>query len=295
MHRLLIAFLGLCTLSGTVSAFVLPEKPAGYVNDYAMILSEETRQGLEQELTLFAASTTNEITVVTVPDLGGVSIEEYAVKLFEAWKIGKEKQDNGVLLLVSLDDRKARIEVGYGLEGALPDITASDILNTKVLSEFKRGAYDLGVLQGVRAIMEVTLGEYLATPQGEGKKMTTTSFLFILFLGVQVVTFIASVLGRSKSWWVGGVLGGVLGICITAFNILEVPLFFNGLLTVVFVLLGLLFDYIVSRSYINAVASGASIPWWVGGGGGRFSSGGGSSFSGFGGGRSGGGGASGGW
>jgi uncharacterized protein len=292
MRTFLFTCLSVLIITGTVFAFEIPAKPTGYVNDYAGILSEKIKQGLERELALFAASTTNEIAVVTVPDLGGVSVEEYAVKLFEVWKIGKEKQDNGVLLLVSLNDRIARIEVGYGLEGVLPDLLSKDILNTKVLPEFKQGAYDLGVLQGVKAIMKVTQGEYTATSQREGKKAITTSSLIVLFLGVQVVTFMASVLGRSKSWWVGGVFGGIVGACLMAFNVLS--LVFGGLLTVLLIVLGLLFDYIVSRSYTNAVASGGSIPWWVGGRD-RSVSFWGTSFGGFGGGRSGGGGASGSW
>ena len=115
-----------------VSAFTIPAAPSGYVNDYANIIDENSKQQLEKELQLFAASTTNEITVVTIPSLDGDTIEHYATKLFESWKIGNAKNDNGVLLLISRDDRKLRIEVGYGLEGALPDILAQDIINNQI-------------------------------------------------------------------------------------------------------------------------------------------------------------------
>ena len=280
-------------LSCTVSAFVVPSKPQGYVNDYANVLTSETKIELEDVLHLFSASTTNEIAVVIVPDLGGETIENYAVTLFKQWKIGSAKNDNGVLLLVSIHDRKLRIEVGYGLEGALPDILAQDIINTKITPAFKQGDYSLGILQGVYAIIVATQGEYQTQGTSSTQSMldmSTVELIFIVgFFGIQ---FLSSIFARSKSWWAGGIVGCVTGVFITFFGILGITFFIGIVITVALTLLGLLFDYVVSHAYMNAVSHRSSIPWWAGGGSGSSSGG---SFGGFGGGSSGGGGASGSW
>ena len=296
---LFIALFSFCSLA-TVFAYDVPNAPTGYVNDYASILSGETKSMLESELRLFTASTSNEVTVVIVPDLGGDTIEHYATKLFEAWKIGNAKKDNGVLFLISYGDHKARIEVGYGLEGALPDITVSTILQNDVLPEFKKNQYDKGVIQGVRSIEQATKGEYVAGSKSKasnGAFSFDTLFIFII-IGIQVLVFLSSILARSKSWWLGGIVGGVIGGALTVFGVFGLALLSGGVITVVFVILGLLFDYFISKTYKGAVATGTSIPWWAGGGhgggfgGSRSSS---SSFGGFSGGSSGGGGSSGSW
>ena len=294
-----VTFLGIVVSTTLfVFAFTAPNTPTGYVNDYANILSVNAKQSLEEELRIFTASSSNEIAVVTIPDLGGDSVENYASKLFASWKIGNAKNDNGILLLISRDDRKLRIEVGYGLEGSLPDITAKDIIDTKITPSFKQGDYDTGVIQGVKAIEEVTRGEYVATKNKPNSKngILALPLLFIFFVIISVIQFISAILARSKSWWAGGVLGGILGAGITYMGIFGVSVVIGGIITFILVSLGLLFDYIVSTGYKNAVNSGSSIPWWYGGGGssGGFSSSS-SSFGGFSGGSSGGGGASGSW
>lgn len=280
-------------------AFTLPAAPLGYVNDYANILSSGGKQRLEEELRSFTASTSNEIAVVTVPDLGGDTVEHYATKLFETWKIGTAKNDNGVLLLIARDEHKLRIEVGYGLEGALPDILAKDIIDNQITPSFKKGDYDTGVIQGVKAIMEATRGEYTiqASTAKKGKSSSPDFFIFILIVGIQGLIFFVSILGRSKSWWAGGVVGGVVGVILTFFGVFGLTFLLGGFVTILFIIIGLILDYFVSKTYTNAVAHGSAIPWWIGGKGGfgGGSSGGGSSFGGFGGGSSGGGGASGDW
>jgi uncharacterized protein len=291
MKKIALTFAIFLGVTSYVSAFVAPTKPTGYVNDYANVLQLDTKNQLEEILRAFAASTTNEIAVVIIPDLGGDTIEHYAIKLFELWKIGNAKNDNGVLLLVAINDRKVRIEVGYGLEGALPDITAKNIIETQITPAFKRADYSLGILQGVRAIVEATRGEYMST----GKVSNSFDFSvleFILFVGFFLLQFFSAILARSKSWWAGGIMGGVLGTIVTFFGIFGVTLLFGSIITVVLVVLGLLFDYIVSNAYTSSVTRGGGIPWWAGGGSGRSSGG---SFGGFGGGSSGGGGASGSW
>ena len=202
-----------------------------------------------------------------------------------------------MLFVIAKDDHKMRIEVGYGLEGALPDLLAKDILDNHVTPYFKQGNYNEGVTEGVLAIIKATEGEYTAV----GNKNTSGIFgipnellYFIFFMGYMFLQFIASILARSKSWWAGGVLGGALGATSMYLNMFGLSIMIGSFITFVLILFGLLFDYVVSTSYNNAVRNGSDIPWWAGGGssGGYSSS---SSFGGFGGGSSGGGGASSSW
>jgi len=295
MKNVAVTFAVLISTALFSYAFTIPDKPIGYVNDYANILSVDAKQNLENELKNFTASSSNEISVVIIPDLGGDTVENYASKLFSNWKIGNAKNDNGILLLISRDDRKFRIEVGYGLEGALPDITAKDIIDNKITPSFKQGNYDDGVIQGVKSIEDVTRGEYKATGKKSSSSINGNTIEFIIVFLIIGLQFLASILGRSKSWWAGGLIGGIGGVVMTFFGIFGITLIWGSIVTVIFILFGLLFDYFVSNSYKSAIDGGSSIPWWIGGNRGGGSSGGGSSFGGFGGGSSGGGGASGSW
>lgn len=274
-------------------AYTSPGSPVGFVNDFAGVLSDEAKRGLESELANFEQTTSNEIVVATVPTMGGDYIENYAAKLFEEWGIGKKDKDNGVLLVLSIEERKMRIEVGYGLEGALPDSIAQDILNNEMAPLLKAGDYGGAVTAGVQAIEQAIKGEYAASSAKSGNLSALLSqnaeALFIF--GLILFQFFAAILARSRSWWAGGVIGFLGGLGVWWFLALGLLLILP--LTIVFVLFGLLFDYFVSRSYQKARALGVPPPWWIGGGRGGHSSGGG--FSGFGGGSSGGGGASGSW
>lgn len=295
MKRLAVAGALLTTVAAFAPlafAYSSPGSPSGYVNDYAGVLSVGAKASLESELTSFNRTTSNEITVVIVPNMGGDYIENYAVKLFEEWGIGTKDRDNGVLLLLALEERKMRIEVGYGLEGALPDSVAQSILNNEMTPLLKAGDYDGAVTASVQAIEQATKGEYTGSPSNENGLGALLAhnieyiFIFIVFL----FQFLASIFARSKSWWAGGVVGflGSLGIG----WLLALGLLFIVPLAIALTLLGLLFDYFVSKGYQKAKANGLTPPWWAGGSG-RFDSG--HSFGGFGGGSSGGGGASGGW
>lgn len=284
----IILFLSTATYS---LAHTLPSKPTGYVNDFAGFIPLDVKQNLENQLSQFSASTSNEVALVVVPDLDGQTIEYYANNLFEKWKIGTSKNDNGVLLLIALQEKKIRIEVGYGLEGALPDITAKHIIDTKISPAFKQGDYSLGLVQGVQAIVEATQGEYVTTER-VSKSFDLNTLEFILIAGFFLLQFLSSIFARSKSWWAGGIMGGVIGALVTFFGVFGVTLLFGSIITAVLILLGLLFDYIVSNAYTSSVSRGSGIPWWAGGGSGRSSGG---SFGGFSGGSSGGGGASGSW
>ncbi len=274
------------------SAYTSPGAASGYVSDFAQVLSTESVASLNAELTAFNASTSNEIAVAIVPDMGGDYIENYAVKLFEEWGIGKAAQDNGVLLLLAIQEREIRIEVGYGLEGALPDSVAQRIIDD-MGTQLRAGDYAGAITDAVHSIQAATQGEYAgAGEQGRSfwRDVPIEAYFFVPFF---ILTWLAAILGRSKSWWAGGVVGFVLGVI--AWAIGGNPAWAWAILTAALTGSGLLFDYIVSHSYAAAARTGGKPPWWGGGtglGGGRMGGGG---FGGFGGGSSGGGGASGRW
>lgn len=278
----------LILLPGAV--FASHPTPEGFVTDTAGMISGGVKASLINELTDLKTQTGHEVAVVTVPSLQGDYIEHYAVTLFQEWGIGRKGEDDGVLFLISRDDRQMRIEVGYGLEGDLTDAQSALIINSIVAPRFKEGNFEQGIRDGVDAIARSIKGEPL--PETISQKPFAASELwgaapgFVFWFFPFLAMYLASILGRSKSWWMGGVLGGVFGLIICAVKgISGTTLIF----TAMFVLAGLMFDFIVSRGYRSGIGSGGIPPWWAGGGG----IGGG--FGGFGGGRSGGGGASGSW
>ncbi len=287
----ILATLTLFLFTGkSVLAYSSPGSPTGYVNDFAGMLKPETKTTLEETLTNFTKETSSEISVVTVNNLDGDSIENYANELFREWGIGTKTNNNGVLLLISKDDRKLRIEVGYGLEGALPDATAFSIITNDITPLFKAGDYDAGVTIGVEKIISATKGEYTAEPQKKkgisGNVLEVLFFVFIFGFNILV-----SILAPSKSWWLGGVIGGVIGGIV---GFIFWSLVGGAILGGILLGLGLLVDFFVSKAYQKGGGRGGPFGGiWTGGGFGSGSSGGG--FGGFSGGSSGGGGSSGSW
>jgi uncharacterized protein len=269
-------------------AYTSPGKPTGFVNDFAGILKPETVTFLNSELSTFAAQTTSEISVATVPDIKGETIETYAVKLYEEWGIGTKKKDNGVLLLIAPNEREVRIEVGYGLEPVITDSEAASIISDVILPAFKAGDYDSGVVSAVQRLETDAAKEF---PVGEYTAPQTRDFSFLgklIYPIIVLIMILGSVLGRSKSWWMGGVIGGIIGMAALVFLGVAVGI----IALVILIPLGLLFDFLVSRYGKNG--RGPFPPFFMGGGGGR-GFGGGGGFGGFSGGMSGGGGASGKW
>lgn len=293
--RHLIAVFVTLSLSWTVAfAYTSPGQPSGYVNDYAGMISVEDKPAIEAVLKSFHETDGGEIAVVTIPTLGGDQIEEYATSLFREWGIGQKNQNNGVLLLIAKEERAVRIEVGYGYEGRLTDALSAQIIRNEIVPMFQRGDFSGGIATGTRVIIQSIKGEYVASASSDSSTGGTLKAfaLFSTFFGLgflSIVMFLASIFGRSKSWWLGGVVGTAL--CYVFIK--------SILVAIAGGLVGLLFDFIVSRGYKNSVANGTKPPWWtgggMGGGGGFGGSSSGSSFGGFGGGSSGGGGASGRW
>jgi uncharacterized protein len=131
---------------------------SGRIVDEAGILSPQARERLAGMLKAHEDASGNQIAVLTVPTLEGESVEDYAVRVFEDWKLGAKDKDNGILVLVVPQDRRMRIEVGYGLEGTLTDAVASRIIRDLMTPRFREGNYDVGIEAGVTAILQVLEG-----------------------------------------------------------------------------------------------------------------------------------------
>ncbi|MDR0877746.1 MAG: TPM domain-containing protein [Treponema sp.] len=130
--------------------------PAGFINDFAGVLRVDDSKEIERFTTILKEKTGSELAVVTVQSFQPYgSIEEYVVALFEKWGIGRKDADDGVLLILAMDERKVKIEVGYGLEGLIPDSVAGRILDTAVIPDFQRGDFSGGLVKGASAIVSL--------------------------------------------------------------------------------------------------------------------------------------------
>ncbi|KKU91193.1 MAG: hypothetical protein UY23_C0003G0031 [Candidatus Jorgensenbacteria bacterium GW2011_GWA1_48_11] len=274
-------------------AYVSPGKPLALVSDFAGVLSLEDKANLEAKLQGIKNATGAEISVVLVKSLGGDTVENYANSLFNEWGIGQKEKNNGILFLAAIDDREMRIEIGYGLEGDLTDAQSYWIEQNEIVPAFKNGDYAGGINAGIDKI-SAAVGGTEQIPSLEPNQ--PPGFRFngdYVFLFIFIPIWLVSILGRSKSWWLGGVLGGIAGIVIVVFF----GFIFVGLISIAgLTALGLVFDYFVSKAYQKGKTTG-HFPWWIGGGRGDSPRGGpfGGGFGGFGGGSSGGGGSSSRW
>lgn len=186
--RILVLFIGTLFLYTTVVAQNVLAKPSTpqLVNDVAGILSPEQKEALERKLVMIDDSSSNQIAVVILPSLEGNPIEEYATKLFREWGIGNKKTNNGILLLIAIQDKKIRIEVGYGLEGAIPDITANSIIDNDLKPAFREGTYFEGIDKATDDIAKAAVGEYKVKktkkPGGKGSGGLFVIILVVIFL-----------------------------------------------------------------------------------------------------------------
>jgi uncharacterized protein len=170
-----------------VAADPLPPKPAQFVSDRAGILSPQTIASLNSRLEAFERDTSNQVIVATFPNVpDGYVLEDFSQRTAEAWGIGRKKDDNGVALFVFPKDRKTRIEVGYGLEGALPDIVAKRIIENEMLPAFRGGDFD-GVSRGVNAILRAR-GEYQAQAARCESRLWIIFLFFLLIIMIIITT-----------------------------------------------------------------------------------------------------------
>jgi uncharacterized protein len=285
----------LCCLPIVAYGLDVP-KLQGYVNDYAGMMSPSVKSEIEEELRSFEHSDSTQIVILTIPSLEGENLEEFSIKVAEAWKIGQLGKDNGILFIVSQQERKIRIEVGRGLEGKLTDLMAGRIIDQVIKPRFKQGDFDLGFKEGVSALIDVTRGDFKAeqSPFQRRQKDFPPFLTFLLFFGIFIL-----IVG-SLSRILGGIAGaiglptivylGILPLSIIAIIILALVGFGGG-----FILPSLFSSGRSRRGRYRGHRGGFFYGPGIGGssfgGGGGFSTGG---FSG-GGGSFGGGGASGSW
>lgn len=202
----------------------VPQRPSPpvLVNDFANILTQDQQNTLEQKLVAFDKESSTQIAIVLVKNLQGYEISEYALAILRKWGVGQKDKNNGVVLLVSLEDRKLRIETGYGAEGPLPDATCKHIIDEQIVPHLKEKDYYGGLDLGTDAIIKALKGEYTA-PKGYGQKhLTTGQILLIIFLVILFLSLISrgggggSYMSRRgyrgftgpTIWWTGGGGGG---------------------------------------------------------------------------------------
>ncbi len=212
-------------ITGAGSNTVIPPRPnpPRLVNDFAGILRPEEIKELEHTLDTFARNTSTQIAVVIVPDLGGMDPNMYAFEILDKWGIGQKGKDNGVVVLVkpkmSEHDRgQVAIQVGYGLEGVIPDATAKLIIENEMIPHFKENDYFHGIWSGIDTIMQLARGEFTAEEYKENIENGQLIAGLVLFILILIFVIYGMIKGKGGS---GGsrTYGGSSGVY---------PIFFGG-------------------------------------------------------------------
>lgn len=225
-------------LTGAAQAEVAVPPLSARVTDLTATLDAQQTQALESRLAAFEANKGAQIAVLLVPTTQPETIEQFALRVVEAWKLGRKGVDDGALLLAAKDDRALRIEVGYGLEGALNDATAKRIIAEIITPFFRRGEFYAGIDSGTAAMMRVIEGEPLPQPKraAVSGSYDIESLLFVAFgLVVVVGGMLRALLGRFPA---AALMGGGLGVLAWLTVAPLLVALFIGLMAFVFVLLG---------------------------------------------------------
>ncbi len=214
------------------------------VTDLTQTLTADQQRQLEAKLKAFEVEKGSQISVLIVPSTKPEEIEQYSIRVVDAWKLGREKQDDGILILVAKNDHKMRIEVGRGLEGAIPDLIAKRVISEVMSPSFKQGDFYGGINNATDKLMGLVSGEKLAPPssQPSHSNMSFNNGLAFFIVGCMVVgAFLSSILGRffgagatagiigAVSWFILGTLGMSIFVGIVAFFFtLIMPYIFDG-------------------------------------------------------------------
>jgi uncharacterized protein len=198
MKRIFLFIILLIPVFGAAQTSVVPKKPPaseGLVLDQTKTLTAEQESALEQKVIAYDQSTSNQIAIVLIPSLNGNSIEDVALDILRGWGVGGQAdKDNGIVILVAKNDRKMRIEVGYGLEGAVTDYAASSIIDNNLRPNFREGNYYRGLTEAVDEIIKAAEGRYTA-PEGYGKGKGLSGWK--IFLIIVFIWIILGVIGRG--------------------------------------------------------------------------------------------------
>jgi uncharacterized protein len=213
LRRPFLAALVVTLLAAAASAALpIPPPPDHRINDYAGVLSPGDRARLEDKLRARERESSNQVVVAIFRGLQGESLEDYSIRLAQAWRVGQKGLDNGVIFLVFVDDRKMRLEVGYGLEPKLTDALSSQILRQDVAPRFREGRIADGIAAGLDAIEQVIAGTYKAAPQAQGRGRGQSTFpILLLFIVIGgLLTIVVPALFSShvrRQGWTGGSRG----------------------------------------------------------------------------------------
>lgn len=178
--RLFLILLFFSTVNVFGQDFPEPMNPPRLANDFAQVLNPQQLSLLENKLRNYNDSTSNEIAVVIIGSTGPYDISQYGAELAEKWEIGKAKKDNGVLLLVAMDDRKVNISTGYGLEPVITDADSKRLIDNYILPNFRNGQYFVGIDQTTSILMAMASGEFEADPNEQ--KSLGRPFLAVVFI-----------------------------------------------------------------------------------------------------------------
>jgi len=266
--RIAVATLLMALMPLTLLALDAPQL-TGRVNDLAHLMTPGAVSRLEQKLAAFERESSNQVAVLTIPSLEGDDIDQFSIRVAEQWKLGQKGKDNGVLMVIAKAERKVRIEVGMGLQGVLPDVSASRIIRETMRPYLKANDFDQGVSAGVDAIIGATKGEFKGSPQEprkkghKGRSLSSIPMSFIVLLvAVAVAAVAASFLSRKLAG-----LAGAAGLPLAA------AFSFSGMGMVTLLILagvglaaGLLLSMLVSALLRGGGGGGYYGGGWGGGG-----------------------------
>lgn len=219
LKRLILILVLALSVTALFAQDDLPPKSNTLVTDYTNTLSESQRSALEQKLVAFDDSSSTQIAVVIMRSVGQYDINDYAQRLGRKWGIGQKSKNNGIVLLVAIGDRKVSIQTGYGVEGALPDVTTHEIIENDIKPNFRKGDYYAGLDEATDDIIKYTKGEYKGDKKDHNGSGGAAAFIVIIII---VIILIAIFRGRggggqiidrrggaSPFWWfLGGALLG---------------------------------------------------------------------------------------
>jgi uncharacterized protein len=202
-------------ISHSFAAEVIPPKPDRYFNDYAGVVSKEAAYRFNEQLAQFERETSDQVVVAIFPKMQSDSdIADYTQRVAQAWGVGQKERRNGIVLFVFVQDRKMFIQVGYGLEGALPDITAFDITEYKIKPRFRSGDYEVGIAVGIDSIFKAIRGEYkgsgntLAERHRRGGPLSLFYFVFFFIVFVVVLSVISALMRPLSGYGYSSRRGG---------------------------------------------------------------------------------------
>lgn len=206
MRRILALMFFVIVSMPVLGQDLVPDQPTGMVNDFANMLSQTEERQLESKLRAYRDTTTNAFVIATIESLQGYPIDDVALQIHNDWNIQYQDRGNGVLILISEQDRAMRIEVGYGLEGAIPDIMAGRIINNILTPSFKANDYYGGLDQATTVLIDLAAGEFEGFPERSSSNDGFPIDVLIIFIIIIFILITRGKGGRRHSIGSGGII-----------------------------------------------------------------------------------------